>query len=120
MRRYFQEFYQLREVDLDYPVKGSTETLAPMLFEGTKNRHRISDTPLLLVARHRTVADNFHVIEQLQYTISIYNHERQALEQSGGIVSLLDGRLLVLQPTAYDEQYGLNLSQDSEMQSLFM
>lgn len=156
MRRYFQEFYQLREVDLDYPVKGSTETLAPMLFEGTKNRHRISDTPLLLVARHRTVADNFHVIEQLtddvlvpygdkgkeliallngdvnwedarkwlkesqQYTISIYNHERQALEQSGGIVSLLDGRLLVLQPTAYDEQYGLNLSQDSEMQGLIM
>jgi len=156
MRRYFQEFYQLREVDLDYPVKGSTETLAPMLFEGTKNRHRISDTPLLLVARHRTVADNFHVIEQLtddvlvpygdkgkeliallngdvnwedarkwlkesqQYTISIYNHERQALEQSGGIVSLLDGRLLVLQPTAYDEQYGLNLSQDSEMQRLIM
>ncbi|KDN57898.1 CRISPR-associated helicase/endonuclease Cas3 [Exiguobacterium sp. AB2] len=156
MRRYFQEFYQLREVDLDYAVKGSTETLAPMLFEGTKNRHRISDTPLLLVARHRTVADNFHVIEQLtddvlvpygdkgkeliallngdvnwedarkwlkesqQYTISIYNHERQALEQSGGIVSLLDGRLLVLQPTAYDEQYGLNLSQDSEMQRLIM
>lgn len=156
MRRYFQEFYQLREVDLDYPIKGSAETLAPMLFEGTRNRHRISDTPLLLAARHRTVADNFQVIDQLtddvlvpygdkgkeliallngdvdwedarkwlkesqQYTISIYNHERQILEQSGGIVSLLDGRLLVLQPTAYDEQYGLNLSQDSEMQGLVM
>jgi len=157
MQRYFQEFYQLREVDLDYPIKGSTaETLAPMLFKGAKNQHQVSDTPLLLVARHRTVADNFHVIDQQtddvlvpygdkgeeliaflngditwedarkwlkesqQYTISIYNHERQALEQSGGIVSLLDGRLLALQPTAYDEQYGLNLSQDSEMQNLFM
>ncbi len=156
MQRYFQEFYQLREVDLDYPVKGSTETLASMLFEGTKNLHRISDTPMLLVARHRTVADNFHVIDQQtddvlvpygdkgeeliallngdinwedarkwlkesqQYTISIYDQERRVLEQSGGIVSLLDGRLLVLQPSAYDEKYGLNLSQDSEMQSLFM
>ncbi|WP_215190704.1 CRISPR-associated helicase Cas3' [Exiguobacterium sp. s6] len=157
MQRYFQEFYQLREVDLDYPIKGSTsESLAPMLFKGVTNQHQVSDTPLLLVARHRTVADNFHVIDQQtddvlapygdkgeeliallngdinwedarkwlkesqQYTISIYNHERQALEQSGGIVSLLDGRLLALQPTAYDEQYGLNLSQDSEMQNLFM
>ncbi len=156
MQRYFQEFYQLREVDLDYPVKGSTETLASMLFEGTKNLHRISDTPMLLVARHRTVADNFHVIDQQtddvlvpygdkgeeliallngdinwedarkwlkesqQYTISIYDQERRVLEQSGGIVALLDGRLLVLQPSAYDEKYGLNLSQDSEMQSLFM
>ncbi|OGX78737.1 hypothetical protein A6395_10375 [Exiguobacterium sp. SH31] len=156
MKRYFQEFYQLREVDLDYPVKGSAETLAPMLFKGNANQHQVSDTPLLLVARHRTVADNFHVIEQLtddvlvpygdkgkeliallngdvnwddarkwlkesqQYTISIYNHERQILERSGGLVSLLEGRLLVLQPSAYDEQYGLNLSQDSEMQGLFM
>lgn len=157
MQRYFQEFYQLREADLDYPINGPTaETLAPMLFKGVANQHQASDTPLLLVARHRTVADNFHVIDQKtddvlvpygdkgeeliallngdinwegarkwlkesqQYTISIYSNERQALEQSGGIVSLLDGRLLVLQPSAYDEQYGLNLSQDSEMQSLFM
>ncbi|EPE60581.1 CRISPR-associated helicase Cas3 [Exiguobacterium sp. S17] len=156
MKRYFQEFYQLREVDLDYPLKGSAETLAPMLFKGTANQHQVSDTPLLLVARHRTVADNFHVIEQLtddvlvpygdkgneliallngdvnwddarkwlkesqQYTISIYNHERQILERSGGLVSLLEGRLLVLQPSAYDEQYGLNLSQDSEMQDLLI
>lgn len=156
MKRYFQEFYQLREVDLDYPMKGSAETLAPMLFEGTRNHQQISDTPLLLVARHRTVADNFQVIDQLtddvlvpyedkgkeliallngdidwddarkwlkesqQYTISLYNHERQILEQSGGIVSLLEGRLLVLQPSAYDELYGLNLSQDSEIQGLFM
>lgn len=157
MQRYFQEFYQLREVDLDYPIKGSTaETLAPMLFKGAKNQHQVSDTPLLLVARHRTVADNFHVIDQQtddvlvpygergeeliallngdinwedarkwlkesqQYTISIYDQERRTLEQSGGLVSLLDSRLLVLQPTAYDEQYGLNLSQDSEMQGLIM
>ena len=149
MKRYFQEFYQVRDNDLDYPINGSAQRLAPMLFD------RIgSQKQPLLSARHRTVADHFQVIDQSttdvlvpygeigkeliarlngeisweeakqwlknsqQYSISLYSHEKKSLDQNGGIISLLDGQVLVLHESAYDEQYGLNLSQDSEMQNL--
>ncbi|WP_214798737.1 MULTISPECIES: CRISPR-associated helicase Cas3' [unclassified Exiguobacterium] len=151
MKRYFQEFYQVREYDLDYPIKGSTQLLAPMLFDRIKR----SNNPCL-TARHRTVANHFQVIDQSttdvlvpygeigkeliarlnseisweeakhwlknsqQYSISLFSYEKRSLEQSGGLISLLDGQVLALHESAYDKQFGLNLSQDSEMQNLMI
>lgn len=152
MRRYFTEFYQVRESELDYPIK-TGQCLAPMLFEMSKSND--VNNPLL-TARHRTVADHFQVIDQAttdvlvpytkqgveliahlngdisweqarqwlkesqQYSIGLYAHEIQSLERTGSLITLLDGQVLALHDSAYDKQFGLNLSQDSEMQNLMI
>lgn len=152
MRRYFTEFYQVRESELDYPIK-TGQCLAPMLFEMSKSND--VNNPLL-TARHRTVADYFQVIDQAttdvlvpytkqgaeliahlngdisweqarqwlkesqQYSIGLYAHEIQSLERTDSLITLLDGQVLALHDSAYDEQFGLNLSQDSEMQNLMI
>lgn len=152
MRRYFTEFYQVRESELDYPIK-TGQCLAPMLFEMSKSND--VNNPLL-TARHRTVADHFQVIDQAttdvlvpytkqgaeliahlngdisweqarqwlkesqQYSIGLYAHEIQSLERTDSLMTLLDGQVLALHDSAYDEQFGLNLSQDSEMQNLMI
>lgn len=152
MRRYFTEFYQVRESELDYPIK-TGQCLAPMLFEMSKSND--VNNPLL-TARHRTVADHFQVIDQAttdvlvpytkqgaeliahlngdisweqarqwlkesqQYSIGLYAHEIQSLERTDSLITLLDGQVLALHDSAYDEQFGLNLSQDSEMQNLMI
>ena len=152
MRRYFTEFYQVRESELDYPIK-TGQCLAPMLFEMSKSND--VNNPLL-TARHRTVADHFQVIDQAttdvlvpytkqgaeliahlngdisweqarqwlkesqQYSIGLYAHEIQSLERTDSLMTLLDGQVLALHESAYDEQFGLNLSQDSEMQNLMI
>lgn len=152
MRRYFTEFYQVRESELDYPIKTS-QCLAPMLFDMSENNN---EKQSLLTARHRTVADHFQVIDELttdvlvpytekgeeliahlngdisweqarqwlkesqQYSIGLYAHEIQNLERTDGLMTLLDGQVLALHESAYDKQFGLNLSQDSEMQNLMI
>ncbi|WP_214851037.1 CRISPR-associated helicase Cas3' [Exiguobacterium sp. s193] len=143
MTRYFQELYDASEVELDFPVRGKTLTLAPLLF---KSRNV---PELMLSSRHRTVADQFKVIEDMtetvlvpygeegkrliaflngeadwedmrkwlkqaqQYSINLHTHERKKLEETQGLHVILDGAVLVLSERAYDEHYGLNLEQDS-------
>ncbi len=43
------------------------------------------------------------------YTISIYAWQRKNLEQTGMLYSILDGRILVLDGRAYDDDYGLRV-----------
>ena len=48
-----------------------------------------------------------------QYTINLYHYERQQLEQNDGLMSYLDGSVLVLKDAAYHPEFGLNLENDS-------
>lgn len=43
-----------------------------------------------------------------KYTISIYQWQRDKLWETGLLSSLFEGRVLILDEKAYDEQYGLN------------
>ncbi|WP_127573144.1 CRISPR-associated helicase Cas3' [Paenibacillus xylaniclasticus] len=48
-----------------------------------------------------------------QYTINLFRYEREQLERSGGLVNLLNGKILALTESAYSDEYGLNLQNDS-------
>ena len=48
-----------------------------------------------------------------QYSINLFYFEMEQLSSNDGIVSLLDGKILALKDTAYNEQYGLDLDNDS-------
>ncbi|MDQ0163791.1 CRISPR-associated endonuclease/helicase Cas3 [Bacillus alveayuensis] len=50
-----------------------------------------------------------------QYTINIYDYEREQLVKNDGLVSCLDGKILVLKEGAYDKEFGLNLENDSQL-----
>ena len=43
------------------------------------------------------------------YVINIYMWQRKTLEQAGMLRSILDGRVLVLDRRAYDDDYGLRV-----------
>lgn len=48
-----------------------------------------------------------------QYTINLFIYEREQLAQNGGLISLLDGKILALIEAAYSSEYGLDLDNDS-------
>ncbi|WP_248929974.1 CRISPR-associated helicase Cas3' [Paenibacillus hamazuiensis] len=48
-----------------------------------------------------------------QYTINLFHYERESLIQNDGLVGLLDGKILALKESAYNEEFGLDLENDS-------
>ncbi|MEK5060669.1 CRISPR-associated helicase/endonuclease Cas3 [Paenibacillus sp. FSL H7-0326] len=54
-----------------------------------------------------------------QYTIQLFHHELQILARNEGLKSLLDGKVLILSESAYDEEYGLNLQNESNLELNF-
>lgn len=50
-----------------------------------------------------------------QYMVNVYKPEKDKLSQSGGLISYLDGAILALTEGAYDKEFGLNVSTDSQM-----
>ncbi|QHT63229.1 CRISPR-associated helicase Cas3' [Paenibacillus lycopersici] len=51
--------------------------------------------------------------EAQQYTIQLFPHEEDKLSKNGGLVSLMDGKVLVVKENAYNDEYGLDLDNDS-------
>lgn len=49
-----------------------------------------------------------------QYTINLFEYELRALSQNDGLVSYLDGKVLVLIESAYNEEFGVDLKNDSQ------
>ncbi|MGG1553028.1 CRISPR-associated helicase Cas3' [Paenibacillus ferrarius] len=48
-----------------------------------------------------------------QYTINLFRYEMQLLDKHGGLVSLLDGKVMALKESAYNEEFGLDVANDS-------
>lgn len=48
-----------------------------------------------------------------QYTINLFSYEKEILDKNNGLESCLDGQILVLKDGAYNEEYGLDLKNDS-------
>lgn len=48
-----------------------------------------------------------------QYTISLYSNELKQLDHNGGIVPYLDGKILALKESAYNEEFGLDVDNES-------
>ncbi|WP_127531142.1 CRISPR-associated helicase Cas3' [Paenibacillus kobensis] len=48
-----------------------------------------------------------------QYTINLFRYEREQLDRNGGITCLSNGKILVLTESAYSNEFGLNLNNDS-------
>lgn len=53
-----------------------------------------------------------------QYTINLYKNELDQLAKTGGLVNYLDGKIFALKEGAYDQEFGLNLNNDSALASL--
>lgn len=51
-----------------------------------------------------------------QYTISLFAYEREQLSKNHGLVSLMDGKILALKESAYSEEYGLDVENDSKFE----
>lgn len=51
-----------------------------------------------------------------QYTISLFAYEREQLSKNDGLVSLMDGKILALKESAYSEEYGLDVENDSKFE----
>ncbi|UQZ85487.1 CRISPR-associated nuclease/helicase Cas3 [Paenibacillus konkukensis] len=48
-----------------------------------------------------------------QFTINLYEHELRQLDHNNGLESCLDGKVLVLREGAYNDEFGLDLDNDS-------
>lgn len=51
-----------------------------------------------------------------QFNVNLFHHERDQLDRNGGLVSLLDGRVMALTEGAYHKEFGLNVQIDSELE----
>ncbi|MMZ51405.1 helicase Cas3 [compost metagenome] len=62
----------------------------------------------------QSIADLTDLLRRAQqFTINIFNYEKDRLDQNKGLVSFLDGKIYALTDGAYDDCYGLNLENDS-------
>ncbi|MFF3926396.1 CRISPR-associated helicase Cas3' [Paenibacillus lactis] len=48
-----------------------------------------------------------------QFTVNLFPYELEALDRNGGLKRSLDGQILILKDGAYNEDYGLDLENDS-------
>ncbi|ARF66568.1 CRISPR-associated helicase/endonuclease Cas3 [Paenibacillus larvae subsp. pulvifaciens] len=53
-----------------------------------------------------------------QFTVNLFDHEIQQLDRSGGLDSCMDGKVLVLREGAYNEEFGIDLENDSPVEFL--
>lgn len=51
--------------------------------------------------------------EAQQYSVNVYDEELRQLERHGGVLSGLDGKVLMLSEGAYNEEFGLDVGNDS-------
>ncbi|WP_210367064.1 CRISPR-associated helicase Cas3' [Bacillus sp. REN3] len=55
-----------------------------------------------------------------QYTINLFEHEKRKLTQNQGLISLMEGKVLALADSAYNQEYGLNLENDNDLSFSFI
>ncbi len=55
----------------------------------------------------------FQIMGQAKaYTVSVYKYQKDQLDNAGLLHVLLDGRVLALDPQAYDDQFGLDIMEE--------
>ncbi|MEC2351074.1 helicase-related protein, partial [Bacillus toyonensis] len=52
-----------------------------------------------------------------QYTVNLFNYEKEQLIKNNGLVYYLDGKILALKESAYSEEYGLNTHNESDFKT---
>ncbi|EJR26611.1 CRISPR-associated helicase/endonuclease Cas3 [Bacillus cereus] len=52
-----------------------------------------------------------------QYTVNLFNYEKEQLIINDGLVYYLDGEILALKEGAYNDEYGLNLLNESDIKT---
>ncbi|QWG81595.1 MULTISPECIES: CRISPR-associated helicase Cas3' [Bacillus cereus group] len=52
-----------------------------------------------------------------QYTVNLFNYEKEQLIINDGLVYYLDGKILALKEGAYNDEYGLNLLNESDVKT---
>lgn len=61
-----------------------------------------------------TIEDLSRLLRQAQkFTVNLFIYEREQLDKNDGLVSLLDGKILALKESAYHEEFGLDVDNDS-------
>ncbi|MDY7044782.1 CRISPR-associated helicase Cas3' [Virgibacillus sp. M23] len=88
----------------------TTSVIVP--YEGGKNI--ITD-----LTGAETIDDLTHLLRTAQqYTINMYEHELRQLSENGGLVSIFDGEILTVTEGAYNNEYGLELQNNSDLSFL--
>ncbi|HDR6957977.1 TPA: CRISPR-associated helicase Cas3' [Bacillus cereus] len=52
-----------------------------------------------------------------QYTVNLFNYEKEKLIINDGLVYYLDGKILALKESAYNDEYGLNVLNESDFKT---
>ncbi|WJE61139.1 CRISPR-associated helicase Cas3' [Bacillus mycoides] len=52
-----------------------------------------------------------------QYTVNLFNYEKEQLIKNDGLVHYLDGKILALKESAYNDEYGLNVHNESDFKT---
>lgn len=52
-----------------------------------------------------------------QYTVNLFNYEKEQLIKNDGLVYYLDGKILVLKESAYNDEYGLNAHNEGDFKT---
>jgi CRISPR-associated endonuclease/helicase Cas3 len=61
-----------------------------------------------------SIADLSDLMRKAQrYTVNLFCYELDQLIQNGGLVSVLEGKIMVLRESAYHEEFGVDIGNDS-------
>ncbi|EIT84250.1 hypothetical protein A374_15728 [Fictibacillus macauensis ZFHKF-1] len=157
MNKYFKEFYDHFESQLDYFVPKAKQNMTDLLSASNSSYHQAyvqrhkKQLGLCIRNSYGTAAKYFKVIDDVatpvivpygegrdiiaelngqfsiqqlskllrkaqQYTVNVFAHEKEELSKQGGLVSYLDGKVLVLKESAYNETYGVDVKNESKLE----
>jgi CRISPR-associated endonuclease/helicase Cas3 len=67
----------------------------------------------------RSIEDLSRLLRKAQqYTVNLFNYEKEQLIKNDGLVSYLDGKILALKEGAYNDEYGLDVQNESGFKSV--
>lgn len=114
MNYYFKEFYQKNDMDLDYPVKGMSQTMIELLIAeeadnslltAYKSKFRKS-LPLVIKNSYQTAAKNFRVIDSPTTSVIVpYGEGKEVISDLNGDHTIDDLSQLFRKA----QQYSVNL-----------
>ncbi|WP_374720680.1 hypothetical protein, partial [Peribacillus tepidiphilus] len=62
----------------------------------------------------RSIEDLSHLLRKAQqFTVNLFNYEMEQLSKNDGLVYYLDGKIIALKEGAYNEEYGLDINNES-------
>lgn len=117
---YYQAYYHNNKTHLPLLIANSYQTAAEhfRVIDDLTNSAIVpygeGEDIIAELNSNRSIEDLSHLLRKAQqFTVNLFNYEMEQLSKNDGLVYYLDGKIIALKEGAYNEEYGLDINNES-------